>query len=224
MIAALFDSGHGFQPCGPDVRAGPVEFFLGQTHAGKARLFCFQSGCASPSRPAGLSGLYRQIAEKLRSAIAAWEFAVGSRLPAERDLVKQLGVSRPAVCEALIALEVEGWVEIRTGSGVYVLERSSMGHTSAAAPTEWGPLDLIRARHIVEGEISALAAVQAKRKDLAQIGLALQAMSDDADAGRLPLDSDRAFYTAVVQACDNMVLTETIQSFWDSRRARCSCT
>lgn len=162
--------------------------------------------------------LYRQIAEQLRSAIAAGEFAVGSRLPAERDLVKQLGVSRPSVREALIAMEVEGWVEIRTGSGVYVVERSSAGRTSAVAPTEWGPLELIRARRVVEGEIAALAAVQAKRKDLAQMGLALQAMSDDADAGRLPLDGDRAFHTAVVQACGNVVLTETVQSFWDSRR------
>jgi DNA-binding FadR family transcriptional regulator len=69
--------------------------------------------------------LYRQIAEQLRSLIAVGEFAAGSRLPAERDLAKQLGVSRPSVREALIALEVEGWVEVRTGSGVYVLDRTA---------------------------------------------------------------------------------------------------
>ena len=162
--------------------------------------------------------LYRQIAEQLRSAITAGEYAVGSRLPAERDLVKQLGVSRPSVREALIAMEVEGWVEIRTGSGVYVLERSGTLRASAVAPTEWGPLELIRARRVVEGEVAALAAVQAKRKDLAQMALALQAMRDDAEAGRLPLDGDRAFHSAVVQACGNVVLTETVQAFWDSRR------
>ncbi|PMW46461.1 GntR family transcriptional regulator, partial [Pseudomonas sp. GW456-11-11-14-LB2] len=63
--------------------------------------------------------LYRQIADQLRGLIAKGEFDVGARLPAERDLAKQLGVSRPSVREALIALEVEGWVEVRTGSGVY---------------------------------------------------------------------------------------------------------
>jgi DNA-binding FadR family transcriptional regulator len=162
--------------------------------------------------------LYRQIAEQLRAGITAGEFAVGSRLPAERDLAKQLGVSRPSVREALIALEVEGWVEVRTGSGVYVLERNGTSRASAVAPTEWGPLELIRARRVVEGEIAALAAVQAKRQDLVQIELALQAMRDDADAGRLPIEGDRAFHTAVVQACDNVVLLETVQSFWDSRR------
>ena len=45
----------------------------------------------------------------------------GARLPPERDLAKQLGVSRPSVREALIALEVEGLVEVRIGSGIYVL-------------------------------------------------------------------------------------------------------
>lgn len=161
--------------------------------------------------------LYRQIAEQLRAAITAGKFVAGARLPAERDLAKQLGVSRPSVREALIALEVEGWVEVRTGSGVYVLERGKH-RASALAPTEWGPLELIRARRVIEGEVAALAAVQAKRKDLTQIELALQTMRDDADAGQLPLDGDRAFHTAIVQACGNAVLTETVQSFWDTRR------
>ena len=162
--------------------------------------------------------LYRQIASQLRQSISAGEFAVGARLPAERDLAKQLGVSRPSVREALIALEVEGWVEVRTGSGVYVLERGGAGRNDAVAPTEWGPLELIRARRVVEGEIAALAAVQAKRRDIALMASAIAAMRADADAGRLPLEGDRAFHTAVAQTCGNVVLTETVQSFWDSRR------
>ena len=77
--------------------------------------------------------LYRQIADQLRALIAAGEYPLGSRLPPERDLAAQLGVSRPSVREALIALEVEGWVEVRVGSGVYVLERRSNGHASRPA-------------------------------------------------------------------------------------------
>src|SRR5438067_10298104 len=113
--------------------------------------------------------LYRQIAEQLRAAIAAGKFVVGSRLPAERDLAKQLGVSRPSVREALIALEVEGWVEVRIGSGVYVLPQGGAGTSGAAAQIpagEWGPLELLRARRVIEGEIAALAATHAKRKNL----------------------------------------------------------
>ncbi len=64
--------------------------------------------------------LYRQIGEQLRQLMVSGEFALGSRLPAERDLALQLGVSRPSVREALIALEVQGMIEVRTGSGIYV--------------------------------------------------------------------------------------------------------
>ena len=165
--------------------------------------------------------LYRQIAEQLRAAIVAGEFAVGARLPAERDLAKQLGVSRPSVREALIALEVEGWVEVRTGSGVYVLAHPGRRRGRSAVkvpPTEWGPLELIRARRVIEGEIASLAAQQAKRKHVAAIAAAVQAMKDDADRGVQPLEGDRAFHTAIAQAADNVVLLETVQTFWDARR------
>ncbi|RYX91731.1 MAG: FadR family transcriptional regulator [Comamonadaceae bacterium] len=168
--------------------------------------------------------LYRQIAEQLRALMANGEFDPGSRLPAERDLAKQLGVSRPSVREALIALEVEGWVEVRTGSGVYVLDRTAQvikaGAARAAqiAPDEWGPLELIRARRVVEGEIASMAASEAKRKHIDAMGKAIASMKADADRGVLPLDGDRAFHTAIVESCGNAVLIETVQRFWDSRR------
>jgi len=167
--------------------------------------------------------LYRQIAEQLRTLISAGEWAVGARLPAERDLARQLGVSRPSVREALIAMEVEGWVEVRTGSGVYVLDRSQPpSHGNARAeqisPDEWGPLELIRARRVVEGEVAAMAATQAKRKHIDAMAKAIASMKLDADRGVLPLEGDRAFHTAIVESCGNVVLIETIQRFWDSRR------
>jgi DNA-binding FadR family transcriptional regulator len=188
--------------------------------------------------------LYRQIAEQLRAGMLSGEFAVGSRLPAERDLAKQLSVSRSSVREALIALEVEGWVEVRTGSGIYVLDRSKVNANISAInniaiqavnmpdigisegesvllsenKAEWGPLELIRARRVVEGETAAIAALQAKRKDIDAMGKALRMMQTEAADGVLPLDGDRAFHTAIVQASGNEVLIDTVQSFWDSRR------
>jgi DNA-binding FadR family transcriptional regulator len=163
--------------------------------------------------------LYRQIAEQLRSLMTGGEFMPGSRLPAERDLAKQLGVSRPSVREALIALEVEGWVEVRTGSGVYVLERAGRPPSDTKVPpSEWGPLELIRARRVIEGEIASLAASQAKRKHIQAIVDAIDLMREDTDSGIAPLAGDRAFHTAIAQACDNVVLLETVQTFWDARR------
>jgi DNA-binding FadR family transcriptional regulator len=163
--------------------------------------------------------LYRQIAEQLRALMVAGEFTPGGRLPAERDLAKQFGVSRPSVREALIALEVEGWVEVRTGSGVYVLERSGRGKAKdkKIPAAEWGPLELIRARRVIEGEIASLAATQAKRKHVMAIRDAIDLMQEDTDRGVAPLVGDRAFHTAIAEACGNVVLLETVQTFWDAR-------
>jgi DNA-binding FadR family transcriptional regulator len=165
--------------------------------------------------------LYRQIAEQLRVLIGTGEFAVGTRIPAERDLAKQLGVSRPSVREALIALEVEGWVEIRTGSGVYVLDRSRRTAPPVngmnGAGTEWGPLEIIRARRMVEGETAATAAQHGKRKDVDAMRRAIRTMREMAARNEVPHEGDRAFHLAIVNACGNVVLTETVQGFWESR-------
>jgi len=159
--------------------------------------------------------LYRQIADQLRHLITAGEFPSGERLPAERALAQQLRVSRPSVREALIALEVEGLIEIRGGSGVYV--RAKPNGTRPAPESEWGPLELIRARAMIEREVAAQAAELATRKQIGAIEETLLSMQADAHAGNAPLESDRAFHVAVAEAAGNGVLVELVQRFWDAR-------
>ena len=165
--------------------------------------------------------LYRQIAEQLRSLIASGEFQPGSRLPAERDLARQLGVSRPTVREALIALEVEDVVDVRTGSGIYVVQPGARAGSAPAPatydPAEWGPLELMRARELVEGEVAALAARNAKKAQVADIAGALAQMQEQAAAGVAPRAGDQAFHTAVAQACGNEVLRDTVHGYWQAR-------
>ena len=67
-----------------------------------------------------VAGTLPMVADQIRSVIEESRFAPGTRLPPERELALQLGVSRPSLREALIALEIEGIVETRMGSGVYV--------------------------------------------------------------------------------------------------------
>ena len=167
--------------------------------------------------------LYRQIAEQLRQLMASGEFALGSRLPAERDLALQLGVSRPSVREALIALEVEGMIEVRTGSGIYVRQTSSVkpitAHTELDdnAPANWGPLEVMSARILVEAEVAALAATHAKKADLKAIKNGLQQMKLEAARDEVPRQGDEAFHEAIAQACGNSVLLDTVQRYWMAR-------
>ncbi|WP_341908169.1 FadR/GntR family transcriptional regulator [Polaromonas sp. YR568] len=164
--------------------------------------------------------LYRQIAEQLRTLIASGEFPEGTRLPAERDLAKQLGVSRPSVREALIALEVEGAIDVRTGSGIYVMKprRKSASATPAYEPAEWGPLELMRARELVEGEVAALAARHAKRAHINAMASAIEQMKDEAASGIAPREGDEAFHQAIALGCGNEVLRDTVQGYWQARR------
>lgn len=166
--------------------------------------------------------LYRQIAEQLRSAMAQGEFEPGSRLPAERDLARQLGVSRPSVREALIALEVEGWVEVRTGSGIYVRPSHQRSRTRAprngnGTETDWGPLELLRARALVEGEVAALAARHARKAQVGAMGEALARMREEVAAGVAPAEGDAAFHAAIADACGNEVLSDTVRNYWSAR-------
>lgn len=166
--------------------------------------------------------LYRQIADQVRQLMASGEFALGSRLPAERDLAVQLGVSRPSVREALIALEVEGMIEVRTGSGIYVQRieppsKSAVTEADANTPADWGPLEVMSARLLVEAEVAALAATHAQKADLKAIKAGLQQMKLDAARDQVPREGDEAFHEAIAQACGNSVLLDTVQRYWQAR-------
>ena len=98
--------------------------------------------------------LYLQVADQLMELIRGGSLKSGERLPSERDLAEQFGVSRPTIREAMIALEIAGLVEIRSGSGVYVLEArdKSSPQVDDQGP---GPFEILEARRLIEGEACA---------------------------------------------------------------------
>ena len=164
--------------------------------------------------------LYRQIAGQIRGLIASGEYVAGARLPPERDLAKQLRVSRPSVREALIALEVEGLVEVRVGSGIYVRGNGGIGHGAHSAIQQSGPFELIRARRAIEGECAALAAKDGKRAQHDAIAEALDEMrAQAAQRGEPPLDADRQFHLSIAEATSNGALVQVVKTLWDERTA-----
>ena len=162
--------------------------------------------------------LYRQIADQIRTLIKSGEFPAGARLPPERDLAKQLGVSRPSVREALIALEVEGLVEVRIGSGIYVQPPSVNKAAHGILEAEAGPFELLRARYVIESECAALAAKSAKKAQMQAIVDALDAMQLEMTTGEhQPLNSDRIFHMRIAEATGNGALVAVVQMLWDER-------
>jgi DNA-binding FadR family transcriptional regulator len=162
--------------------------------------------------------LYRQIADQIRTLIRSKEFPAGARLPPERDLARQLGVSRPSVREALIALEVEGLVEVRIGSGIYVLGPRSDGEPGLPVQSALGPFELLRARWVVESECAAWAARFAKRPHIGAIEEALQQMQSVKDKEkRQPLAGDRLFHLRVAEATGNGALVAVVKMLWEER-------
>jgi DNA-binding FadR family transcriptional regulator len=161
--------------------------------------------------------LYRQIADQIAALIEQGEYGAGARLPPERDLAKQLGVSRPSVREALIALEVGGYVEVRVGSGVYVHGARPDAMAAEALHSESGPFELIRARSLIESECAALAAKEATRAQLRALEESLEAMEEDARRGEDALANDRLFHLRLAQASGNSALVLVVTTLWDQR-------
>ena len=161
--------------------------------------------------------LYRQIADQVRSLVEQGEFARGTRLPAERELAQQLGVSRPSVREALIALEVEGLVEVRMGSGIYVREQPSAAAGRAAPVTAEPPLETIRARELIECELAARAAGTMKAAQVRGLREAIRLMAQEVDAGQMPTQGDRLFHVRIVESAGNAVLTRIVTDLYDER-------
>jgi GntR family transcriptional repressor for pyruvate dehydrogenase complex len=161
--------------------------------------------------------LYRQIAAQLSNLIATGEFPEGARLPSERDLAEQMGVSRPSVREALIALEVEGKVEVRVGAGIFVA-RARPALVLDPRSEGQGPFDLLRARWLIEGETAAEAARNADAKDLAAIRAAVQAMGRPRQSARDVDAADRAFHVGIATAAHNSTLVSVVTDLWDLGR------
>jgi DNA-binding FadR family transcriptional regulator len=160
--------------------------------------------------------LYRQIADQIRTLIRAGEFSAGARLPPERDLARQLGVSRPSVREALIALEVEGLVEVRIGSGIYVLDAMrNGGHPEHQALA--GPFELLRARWVVEGECAVLAAKSARKAQIAAIDESLELMQKEMEGDTPAVNADRLFHLRVAEGTGNGALVQVVRMLWEDR-------
>jgi DNA-binding FadR family transcriptional regulator len=168
-----------------------------------------------PFQAVATQRLYEQVAGQVTDLVARGEFKPGDRLPPERDLAKVLGVSRPTVREAMIALEMAGLVEVRVGAGTFVTDKAKNGAPNGRLFENVGssPLELIAARRTIEPEVAALAAQAATPAEIAAIAetVAKIAAAEDTPAHRA---ADHQFHICIGIASHNSVLTAIVDECW----------
>ena len=164
--------------------------------------------------------LYQQVARSIAASIAEGRYVPGDRLPSERGLADSFGVSRPTIRDAMIALEFQGLVEARQGSGVYVTARAKPEADTAEA--EVSALELTEARRLFEGEACALAAAAVSDEQvmaLERIVRDLANLSGTEDGERLEHD----FHLAVAHATRNAAIVAAVEEIWTLRRQFPEC-
>ena len=164
--------------------------------------------------------LYKQIARSIAAAIEDGRYAPGDRLPSEREFADDFGVSRPTIRDAMIALEFQGLVEARQGSGVYV--KAARQISEDAAERDVSALELTEARRLFEGEACALAAATITDEQVALLERLAADMSRDVvaeDFERHELE----FHLTIARATGNAAIFATVEDLWLLRRQSSSC-
>ncbi|MFG2950184.1 FadR/GntR family transcriptional regulator [Streptomyces adustus] len=155
------------------------------------------------------SALSEQVIAELRNQITSGEWPVGSRIPTEPELVEQLGVARNTVREAVRALAHNGLLDIRQGSGTYVVATSELAGVMHRRFSGADPRHIAELRSALESAAARLAAERRTEKDLKQLDTLLLRReeawaSGDAEAFVV---ADATFHLAVVSASHNDVMT-----------------
>jgi DNA-binding FadR family transcriptional regulator len=158
--------------------------------------------------------LYIKVANQLSRLISEGHIGLGQKFPAERDLAERLGVSRPTIREAMIALEISGVIEIRTGSGIYVTQRKprlDLGDKGV------GPFEILETRLIFETEACALAATRITDAQIAQLKQAFREMEEENKQENSSEQADWKFHCIIADACQNSAIYTIVNWLWELR-------
>ncbi len=161
-------------------------------------------------RPIRQKRIYEEIVQQFRELIASGDLKPGSRLLPERDLAKKLQVSRASLREALRALDMLGFVEMRQGDGTFV--KDEYGDTVIQPLAMYiflgqGSLsEIYEVRKTLESTTARLAAERATIAELEKINEILKQMGHDQGQSGKERLYDAAFHSAIAEAAHNSLL------------------
>lgn len=157
--------------------------------------------------------LTERIVARIEELIVANQIPPGGRLPPERELARRLGVSRPALREAVKVLEARDRLVVKHGQGVFVATSAGDAVAQRLANLELTLRELYDMREVLEVPAAGWAAEAAAPQGIARLADALAAE----EAARVePIDFtllgrlDAAFHLAIVEIADNRFLRQTL--------------
>lgn len=150
------------------------------------------------------------VSDQLSDAIRKGLMESGARLPAERELAEQFGVSRVVVREALSRMKSDGLIETRQGSGAFVASEPDKAPFRVHILDRSDLRELFDLRLAIEGTAAGLAAEHSDATERRRIKDALAALQDDILAGRSGVDSDQAFHRAIADASHNRYVSRLV--------------
>ena len=163
---------------------------------------------ANALRPVSRPRLYEQLVERLLEFISEEGLEPGQRLPTERDLAQQLGVSRASVAQAVVALEVQGVLGVRQGDGIYLVRVADPTESVQELLKRRQRLpEILEAREAIEVKVTSLAAQRRTDEDMAAIDAAVAHMAKEVEEGEHGYEGDLRFHAAVTAAAHNSVLS-----------------
>lgn len=174
-------------------------------------------------QPISTGRIYEKIVEQIEESVRAGNLKAGDRLPSERELGEQFGVSRTAIREAVKALTQKGLVEVYPGRGTFITNGSSKAvrHSLGVMmqfDSEESTRNLVEIREILEPEIAAMAASNASRMDLKTMQQAVIVMEGALDDADTFVEADLEFHLALADATQNNLISILINSIIDILR------
>ena len=164
-------------------------------------------------RPLQRSRLYEDVGERLAQFVSESRMTAGDQFPPERDLARQLHVSRTSVRQSFVVLQALGFVDVRHGEGVFLRRTGGFGDSLTKLLERRRRLpDVLEAREALEVKLAELAARHRSANDLGAMNAALAQMGGEIKAGRVGTEGDAAFHHAIALAARNEILLHLIEA------------
>jgi len=163
--------------------------------------------------------IYEEVVSQIHDLIRGGKLKASDQLPSERELAETFKVSRTSVREALRALETQGLVVSRTGTGTFVadlpIEALVAPFATLLIQEKNALMDIFEMRKLIEPHIASLAADRATKRDIERMKAILRKQRKEVNRGATGVEEDAEFHFSIGRATQNQALEKLVSGLMD---------